>query len=71
MGSLERIDACFEGAVRLRNIQFCTFMAHSRPMKLDPPVDPSRDHILGNPEAELTLVDTAITRASPAMPRTK
>src|SRR4051812_49234388 len=32
-------------------------MAHARPTKLDPPVDPERDHILGNPEAELTLVE--------------
>ncbi len=32
-------------------------MAHARPTKLDPPVDPRRDHILGNPEAELTLVE--------------
>ena len=32
-------------------------MAQSRPTKLDPPVDPERDHILGNPEAELTLVE--------------
>ncbi len=32
-------------------------MAHPRPIKLDPPVDPERDHILGNPAAELTLVE--------------
>jgi Na+:H+ antiporter, NhaA family len=32
-------------------------MAHTRPTKLDPPVDPSRDHILGDPDAELTLVE--------------
>ena len=32
-------------------------MAHARPTKLDPPVDPDRDHLLGNPEAELTLVE--------------
>lgn len=32
-------------------------MTHSRPTRLDPPVDPRRDHILGNPEAELTLVE--------------
>src|SRR6478609_4683479 len=32
-------------------------MAHARPTKLDPAVDPDRDHILGNPEAELTLVE--------------
>lgn len=32
-------------------------MAHARPTKLHPPVDPDRDHILGNPEAELTLVE--------------
>lgn len=34
-------------------------MAHARPRptKLDTPVDPSRDHILGNPDAELTLVE--------------
>lgn len=28
-------------------------MAHVRPTKLDPPLDVRRDHILGNPEAEL------------------
>ncbi len=32
-------------------------MAHPRPTKLHPPVDPTRDHILGNPDAELTLVE--------------
>jgi NhaA family Na+:H+ antiporter len=32
-------------------------MAHARPTKLDPPVDRGRDHILGNPDAELTLVE--------------
>lgn len=32
-------------------------MTHSRPTKLDPPVNADRDHILGNPEAELTLVE--------------
>ena len=32
-------------------------MAHVRPTKLDPPLDVRRDHILGNPEAELTLVE--------------
>jgi NhaA family Na+:H+ antiporter len=32
-------------------------MAHSRATKLDPPVDPGSDHILGNPDAELTLVE--------------
>lgn len=35
-------------------------MAHSgakRAMKLDPAVDPTGDHILGNPEAEMTLVE--------------
>ena len=32
-------------------------MAHVRPTKLDPPLDAARDHILGNPEAELTLVE--------------
>ena len=32
-------------------------MAYARPTKLDPPVDPGRDHILGNPDAELTLVE--------------
>src|SRR6186713_239319 len=32
-------------------------MAHPRPTRLDPPVDPHRDHILGNPDAELTLVE--------------
>src|SRR5215212_7586223 len=32
-------------------------MANTRPTKLDPPVDVSRDHVLGNPEAEMTLVE--------------
>lgn len=32
-------------------------MAHIRPTKLDRPVDPLRDHILGDPDAELTLVE--------------
>ncbi|HWH71048.1 MAG TPA: Na+/H+ antiporter NhaA [Candidatus Sulfotelmatobacter sp.] len=32
-------------------------MAHVRPTKLDPPLDIRRDHILGNAEAELTLVE--------------
>ena len=29
----------------------------NRPTKLDPPVDPARDHLLGNPAAELTVVE--------------
>lgn len=32
-------------------------MAHQRPTKLDPPVDLQRDHVLGRPDAELTLVE--------------
>lgn len=32
-------------------------MAHKRPTKLDPPVDPDRDHLLGKADAELTLVE--------------
>ena len=32
-------------------------MAHARPTRLDPPFDIRRDHVLGNPEAELTLVE--------------
>lgn len=32
-------------------------MLVARPHKLDPPVDIARDHILGNPEAEITLVE--------------
>ncbi len=32
-------------------------MAQPRATKLDPPVDPVSDHILGGPEAELTLVE--------------
>ena len=32
-------------------------MANTRPTKLHPPVDPARDHILGDPDAELTLVE--------------
>jgi NhaA family Na+:H+ antiporter len=32
-------------------------MAHARPTRLNRPVDTGHDHILGNPEAELTLVE--------------
>lgn len=32
-------------------------MSHARPTRLDRPVDPQRDHILGNAEAELVLVE--------------
>jgi NhaA family Na+:H+ antiporter len=32
-------------------------MAHERPTRLDLPVDIRRDHVLGNPDAELTLVE--------------
>ncbi|HYJ07249.1 MAG TPA: Na+/H+ antiporter NhaA, partial [Chthoniobacterales bacterium] len=32
-------------------------MPHKRPTKLDPPVDPARDHLLGQADAELTLVE--------------
>jgi NhaA family Na+:H+ antiporter len=32
-------------------------MAYSRPVNLDPPVDLARDHVLGPPDAELTLVE--------------
>ncbi|RBP44263.1 sodium/proton antiporter (NhaA family) [Roseimicrobium gellanilyticum] len=32
-------------------------MTSTRPTKLERPVDPERDHILGNPDAELTLVE--------------
>jgi NhaA family Na+:H+ antiporter len=32
-------------------------MAVKVPIKLDPPVDSRRDHVLGNPEADLTLVE--------------
>jgi len=32
-------------------------MAHARPTKLEPPFDIRRDHVLGNPDAELTLVE--------------
>lgn len=32
-------------------------MVHPTVTKLDPPVDPKGDHVLGNPEAELTLVE--------------
>jgi NhaA family Na+:H+ antiporter len=32
-------------------------MPEPRPTKLDPPVDPHRDRILGNPKAELSLVE--------------
>lgn len=32
-------------------------MAKARPTKLHPPVDPSRDHILGDSDAEMTLVE--------------
>ena len=32
-------------------------MAYHRPTRLDPPVDLRRDHVLGRPEAELSLVE--------------
>lgn len=32
-------------------------MALARPTRLDPPVDPARDHILGDASAEMTLVE--------------
>jgi NhaA family Na+:H+ antiporter len=32
-------------------------MATARPNRLDRPVDPARDHVLGNPAAEITLVE--------------
>src|SRR5918997_3746871 len=32
-------------------------MANKRPEKLDPPVDVGRDHVLGPPDAEMTLVE--------------
>src|SRR4051812_29122189 len=32
-------------------------MADTRLAKLDPPVDPDRDHVLGPPDAEMTLVE--------------
>ena len=32
-------------------------MAHARPSRLDRPVDLGRDHVLGNPGAEMTLVE--------------
>jgi NhaA family Na+:H+ antiporter len=32
-------------------------MPYLRPTKLDPPVDVRRDHILGNPQAEMTLLE--------------
>src|SRR6478672_1779936 len=32
-------------------------MAYTRPTILDPPVDLDRDHVLGPPDAELTLVE--------------
>ena len=32
-------------------------MAHAHPTKLEPPFDIRRDHVLGNPEAALTLVE--------------
>ena len=32
-------------------------MPHERPTRLDRPVDTRRDHVLGNPDAELTLVE--------------
>lgn len=40
--------------------RIAAFMADpgtKRPTRLDPPVDPAADHILGNPAAELTLVE--------------
>lgn len=32
-------------------------MTDVRPDRLDRPVDPTRDHILGSPDAEITLVE--------------
>ena len=32
-------------------------MPYTRPTKLDPPVDPARDHLLGDENAELALVE--------------
>jgi len=32
-------------------------MDHARPIKLDRPVDAKQDHVLGNPHAEITLVE--------------
>ncbi|PZN32579.1 MAG: Na+/H+ antiporter NhaA [Proteobacteria bacterium] len=32
-------------------------MADARPRRLDPPVDPQRDHVLGAPEAPITLLE--------------
>jgi NhaA family Na+:H+ antiporter len=32
-------------------------MNEARPTRLDRPVDPQRDHVLGNPDAEITLVE--------------
>jgi NhaA family Na+:H+ antiporter len=32
-------------------------MADTRPTRLDPPVDPAHDHVLGNPDAQITLVE--------------
>ena len=32
-------------------------MTQARPTNLDRPVDIRRDHVLGNPDAELTLVE--------------
>ena len=32
-------------------------MNSARPTRLDPPVDPSRDHVLGSPDADMTLLE--------------
>jgi NhaA family Na+:H+ antiporter len=32
-------------------------MTETKPKKLDPPVDSNRDHVLGSPDAEMTLVE--------------
>src|SRR5688500_14374105 len=32
-------------------------MADTRPIKLDPPIDVRRDHVLGSPEVDMTLLE--------------
>ena len=32
-------------------------MTDTRATRLDPPVDPAHDHVLGNPDAQITLVE--------------
>ena len=39
--------------------------------RLTAPVDLTRDHFIGNPDAEITLANMVVTRANTVMPLTK